>query len=105
MEEDDQIMNRVANSNLITFDLEEYYHKGERVVYDIKQNLFQGLILKEKDFRDFIKSNDWSIYVGKNVAITCSNDAIVPTWAYMLLATKIEPHAHLLIFGDLSHLE
>lgn len=64
-----------------------------------------GLILKEKDFREFIKEHDWSQYEGKNVAITCTADAIVPTWAYMLLATRIEPYANLLVFGDLKDLE
>jgi hypothetical protein len=75
------------------------------VVYDIKENLFQGLMLREKDFREFIKAHDWSAYAGKNVAIICSADAIVPTWAYMLLATKLTPYVHLLVFGDLSALE
>ena len=100
-----EIINKVAQSGLISFDLAEYYHKGERVVYDIKDNLFMGLILKEKEFRDFVKNHDWSIYEGKNVAITCTADAIVPTWAYMLLATRIEPHANMLVFGDLNDLE
>jgi hypothetical protein len=75
------------------------------VVYDIKENLFQGLMLREKDFREFIKTNDWSVYAGKNVAIICSADAIVPTWAYMLLAVKLTPIAHLMVFGDLAALE
>jgi hypothetical protein len=74
-------------------------------VYDIKENLFQGLMLREKDFREFIKTNDWSVYAGKNVAIICSADAIVPTWAYMLLAVKLTPIAHLMVFGDLAALE
>ena len=100
-----EIINKVAQSGLISFDLAEYYHKGERVVYDIKDNLFMGLILKEKEFREFVKQNDWSQYEGKNVAITCTADAIVPTWAYMLLATRIEPHANMLVFGDLNDLE
>jgi hypothetical protein len=104
-DDNDDIINRVGNSGLITFDLEDYYDKRERVLYDIKDNLFQGLILKEKDFRDFIKASDWSQYQDKNVAITCSVDAIVPTWAYMLLASKIEPHANLVVFGNLDDLE
>lgn len=103
--EENGIINKVANSVLITIDLEDFYHKGERVVYDIKDNLFQELILKEKDFRDFIKGHDWSVYKDKNVAITCTADAIVPTWAYMLLVTKIEPFANVVVFGDLSDLE
>lgn len=104
-EENKDIVNRVASSNLITIDLEDFYDQHERVVYDIKDNLFQGLILKEKDFREFIKGNDWSIYKDKNVAILCSADAIVPTWAYMLLITKIQPYANHVIFGDLEKLE
>ena len=100
-----EIVNKVAQSGLISFDLSNYYHKGERVVYDIKDNLFQGLILREKDFRDFIKGHDWAQYEGKNVAIVCSVDAIVPTWAFMLLATKLEPFVNMLVFGDLNMLE
>lgn len=100
-----ELVNKVANSGLISFDLSKYYHNGERVLYDIKDNLFQGLILREKDFRDFIKQHDWAQYQGKNVAITCSVDAIVPTWAFMLLATKIEPFANMLVFGNLNDLE
>ncbi|MFN3488314.1 MAG: DUF2480 family protein [Emticicia sp.] len=102
---EDIIVNRVAKSGLLSLDLEDYYHAGERVVYDLKDNLFMGLILKEKDFREFIKTHDWSQYSGKNVAITCSEDAIVPTWAYMLLAIQLEPYAHIVIFGSLVDLE
>jgi hypothetical protein len=105
MDNQDPIVNRVANSNLISLDLEEYYHKGERILYDIKNNLYQEVILKEKDFREFVKNFDWSIYQDKNIAIICSADAVVPTWAYMLLVTKIEPFANMVIFGDLSDLE
>lgn len=101
----DEIVNRVASSGLLTLDLEEYYHPGERVVYDLKDNLFQGMILREKDFREFLKNHDWSIYQNKNVAIVCSEDAIVPTWAYMLLALKLEPYAHAFVFGNLAELE
>ena len=99
------IVNRVANSALITLNLEDYYHGGERVVYDIRQNLFQDLILKEKDFRAFVKGNDWQQYKGKNVALTCTADAVIPTWAYMLLATAISPYANSVVFGDLVSLE
>ena len=102
--EDNQIINRVANSGLISLDLEEYYHTGEEVVYDIANNLFQGLILKEKDFRDFLKNNDWSIYNDKNVAIQCSADAILPTWAYMLLVSKIQPYANMVVYGSINEL-
>lgn len=100
-----EIVNRVINSGLITFDLEDYYHHGERVVYDLKDNLFMGMILKEKDFREFLKTNDWTTYKGKNVAITCSEDAIIPTWAYMLLQIHLESHANMVIFGTLQDLE
>ena len=102
---DDIIVNRVANSGLVSFNLEDYYHNGERVIYDIKQHLFMELILKEKDFREFLKSNDWSVFTDKNVAITCSADAIVPTWAYMLLAVYLEKYANCVVFGTLHDLE
>ena len=100
-----EIINRVANSPIITFNLEDYYHKGERLVYDVADNLFQGLILREKDFREFIKQHDWSQYEGKNVALTCSADAIVPTWAYMLLVSKMEEVANMVVLGSLEVLE
>ena len=98
-------VNRVANSGLVTLNLEEFIHAGERVLYDIKDNLFHGLILREKDFREFIKTHDWAQYDGQNVAIVCSADAIVPTWAYMLLAIKLQNHAHRYVFGGLGALE
>jgi hypothetical protein len=100
-----EIINRVAQSSLVSFDLEEYYFKGERLVLDIKDNLYMGLMLREKDFREYVKEHDWSQYAGKSVAITCTADAIVPTWAYMLLATKLTPFAHLLVFGTAEELE
>lgn len=101
----DIIENRIAGSGLITIDLEDFYHRGERVLFDIKDQLFRGMILREKDFREFVKSNDWNQYQGKNVAFICSADAIVPTWAYMLLAVNIEPFANRYVFGDLQTLE
>jgi hypothetical protein len=101
----EEIINRVAKSPLQTIDLEEYFHQGERVVFDLKDHLYEGLVLKEMDFRKFIKSNDWSEYEGKNIAITCSTDAIVPTWAYMLVASNLEPVAHMVVFGSLEVLE
>lgn len=101
----DEIVNRVARSGLITLDLEELYPKGERVLYDIKDNLWEGIALKEKDFRAFLKTNDWSIYQDKYVALHCSVEAIVPTWAYMLLSTKIAPYAKKVVFGNLDQLE
>ncbi len=101
----EEIINKVAKSGLISLDLEDYYHSGERVVYDLKDNLFMGLILKEKDFRAFIKTHDWAQYSGKNIAITCTEDAIVPTWAYMLLAVQLEAFANVIVFGSLADLE
>ncbi|GAA3952499.1 DUF2480 family protein [Hymenobacter algoricola] len=98
-------VNRVAQSALTTLNLEELIHPGERVEYDIKENLFHGLMLREKDFREFVKTHDWTQYDGRNVAIICSADAIVPTWAYMLLASKLQNHAHRYIFGNLEALD
>jgi hypothetical protein len=105
MENQGTIVNKVALSGLITFDLATLSPKGERVLFDIKDQLFHGLILREKDFREFVKTNDWSKYQDKNVAITCSADAIIPTWAYMLLANRLEPYAREIIFGNLDVLE
>ena len=102
---EDQIINKVAKSGLISLDLEDYYHSGERVLYDLKDNLFMGLILKEKDFREFLKIHDWSQYLGKNVAIICTEDAVIPTWAYMLLTIQLEPFANAIVFGNLQDLE
>ena len=99
------IVNKVAASGLTTIDLEDYYLKGDRVLFDIKDLLFQGLILREKDFREFVKNEDWSKYKDKYVAVFCSTDAIVPTWAYMLLTTQLEPFAKKVIFGNLDTLE
>lgn len=101
----EQIVNRVANSPLITFDLEEFYPEGERVAFDMHPHLYQGLILKEKDFREFVSAHDWSGYTGKYVAITCSADAIIPTWAYMLVGLALEPYARYVSFGSLDELE
>ncbi|TDG37669.1 DUF2480 family protein [Pedobacter changchengzhani] len=105
MEIQENFVNKVANSGLITLNLEDYYDNGERVVYDIKENLFHGLILKEKDFREFIKNHDWAQFTGKNVAIICSADAIVPTWAYMLLANRMKPFAKQIVFGNMDTLD
>jgi hypothetical protein len=102
---EDEIINKVANSSLITFNLEDYYEPGERILIDIKDQLYEGLILREKDLRDFIKSHNWSSYEHKLVAITCSSEAIVPTWAYMLLAIALRPFAKRVIFGSLLDLE
>jgi hypothetical protein len=100
-----EIINRVAKSGIITINLEEFYPSGERELFDIKGLLYQGLILKEKDFREFVKNEDWSTYTDKYVALICSEDAIVPTWAYMLLATNLVPFVKKVVFGDLETLE
>lgn len=81
------IVNKVANSGLVTIDLENYLPSGDFLIFDLKDYLFMGLILKEKDFRDALKKMDWSIYQNKYVAINCSTDAIIPAWAYMLVVT------------------
>ena len=103
--EEELIINKVINSGLVTFDLEDLYDRGERVVYDLKDNLFMGMILKEKDFREFLKNHDWSTYTRKNVAIICSEDVIVPTWAFMLLTLKLQPFANAVVLGNLEELE
>ena len=100
-----EIINKVDQSGLTDFNLEDYYPKGERILIDVKNNLFQGLILKEKDFRDFVKNENWKKYKDKFVAITCTADAIVPTWAYMLITTSLQPFAKKIVFGDLKTLE
>lgn len=101
----DEIINRVANSPIVSIDLEEYYHSGERVVYDIAEDLFQRMILKEKDFRVHVKTHDWEQYRGKNVSLICSEDAIVPTWAYMLIMTKLEGVANMVVMGSVETLD
>ncbi|MFM8995591.1 MAG: DUF2480 family protein [Bacteroidota bacterium] len=98
-------VNKVANSGLITLNLEDHFPAGERKFIDIKEVLFMGMVLKEKDFRDWVKNHDWLAYQNANVAIGCSADAIVPTWAYMLIASKLSGIAKEIVFGDLQALE
>jgi hypothetical protein len=105
MMNEEHIINKVANSTLITFDLEEFFEPGERILLDIKDQLYEGLVLREKPFREFIKNHDWSQFENKFVAIACSTEAIVPTWAYMLLAIALKPFAKLVVFGSLADLE
>ncbi|GAA4330986.1 DUF2480 family protein [Mucilaginibacter gynuensis] len=105
MEIQENIINKVAQSGLVTLDPAEFYPAGERVVYDIKNNLFMELMLREKDFREFVKTHDWTQYEGKYVAVTCTADAIVPAWAYMLLANRLAPYAIEVVFGDAETLE
>lgn len=94
------IVNKVAESGLISFDLENYYPKENRKVFDLKDHLFMGLILKEKDFRAALLQIDWNTYKDAYVAITCSADAIIPMWAYMLVASYLEPVAKMVVFGS-----
>jgi hypothetical protein len=97
---ENEIINRVASSSLITFDLQELSPKGELAEIDLKGILFQGLILREKDLRDFIRNHDWKQYEKKNVAVFCSADAVIPTWAYMLLGIALAPVAAKIVYGD-----
>jgi len=94
------IINKVAESAITSIDLEEYYPKGETAVFDLKNHLFMELILKEKDFRAALQSFNWEQFQGKNVAITCSADAIIPVWAYMLVAVNLQPVAKEVVFGE-----
>lgn len=100
-----EIVNRVANSKLVTFDLEDYYPSGERVLFDIKDWLLEGLVLREGVFREKAAQHDWSQYKDAYVALTCTTDAIIPAWAYMLLATYLQPYAKKTVSGNLEDLE
>jgi len=101
----DEIINRVANSKLITIDLEDFYPKGSRVLFDIKDWLYEGFVLREKEFRTHVKNHDWSQYQDAYIALTCSSDAIIPGWAYMLLSVQLSPFAKKVVTGDLETLE
>lgn len=101
----DEIINRVAKSKLITIDLEDYYPKGNRFLFDIKDWLFEGFVLREKEFRTQVKAFNWSQYQDHYIALTCSTDAIIPGWAYMLLSIQLEPYAKKIIIGNLENLE
>jgi len=101
----DEIINKVANSSLINIDLEDFYPEGPRVIFDLKDWLYEELILKEKDFRQNLKDHDWLQYEGKYVAMTCTADAIVPSWAYLLVATYLQPVAKKVIQGTLKDLD
>lgn len=100
-----EIINKVAVSGIITLDLEEMYPQGARVIFDLKPLLWQGIALKEDDLRAFAKTHDWSQYKGKFVSVHCSADAIIPTWAFMLVATHLQPQAAFVTQGDAEQLE
>ena len=101
----DEIKNRVANSSLITVDLEDFYPKGKRLEIDISIFLFQGLLLKEREFRAKIIKHDWNQYQHSYIALTNKNQALVPAWAFMLITTKLSPIAKMIIVGDKNELE
>jgi S-adenosylmethionine/arginine decarboxylase-like enzyme len=99
------IVNKVASSGLINIDLEDFYPKGSRLALDIAPWLYEGIILKEKDFRDHVKNHEWSQYENAYVSIFCSEDAIIPQWAYMLIAASLEPYAKRAMVGTSENLE
>mgnify|MGYP003584882312 FL=1 len=99
------IVNKVAQSGLITLDLANYIPREETAVFDLKGFLFMELILKEKDFREALKQHDWTVYSNKNVAVTCTADAIIPNWAYMLLMMYLQPVAANIVIGDMATLQ
>ena len=99
------IPNRVARSKLVTFDLENHYPEGKRIVLDIKDWLHEGIVLREKEFRTFVLEHDWQQYKEAYVAMYCSTDAIIPGWAFMLVATKLQPFAKKVVQGNLEMLE
>ena len=99
-----EFVNKVSESGIITLDLEDFYPKDETAVFDMKDHLFMGLILKEKDFRETMKNLDLASYKNKNIALTCSADAVIPVWAYMLVASYLQPIAKEIIFGDADFL-
>jgi len=99
-----EIVNKVAESGIITLDLEEFYPKGTTKIFDLKDYLFMGLILKEKDFRASLQSADWEQYRDAYVAVTCSADAIIPMWAYMLVASYLQPVVKDIVVGDEKNL-
>lgn len=101
----DEIINRVAKSKLINLDLEDFYPNGKRVVLDIKEWLFEGILLKEKSFREILKNYNWDKFKDQYVAVYCSSDAIVPAWAYMLVQTYLNGVSKKTVFGTLENLE
>lgn len=101
----EEIINRVANSKVKTIDLEDFYPKGQRVLIDFKSWLYEEFVLKEKDFRLAVANHDWSQYQDCFIALHCSNDAIIPDWAFMLISVHLQPYAKQTIVGTLEQLE
>lgn len=95
------IVNKVAESGIVTLDLETYYPAHEKLhLLDLKEFLFMGLILKEKEFREALKQLDLTTFEQALVGVTCSADAIIPKWAYMLISAKINPVAKAVLMAD-----
>ena len=101
----EEIVNKVANSSLEVFDLEDYYPTGIRVQIDISLWLLEGFLLKEKEFREHLKNHDWTQYQNHYVAINCSTDAIVPAWASILVAVQLAPFAQKIVNGTIEDLD
>ncbi|MDR1876359.1 MAG: DUF2480 family protein [Flavobacteriaceae bacterium] len=101
----DKIENKVEKSGLIVLDLEDFYPKEKRLVFDLKEYLYEEQVLKEKDFRRALSELNWSPYQDTFVAVTCSSDAIIPSWAYLLVASYLTGIAQLVSFGSLEDLE
>ena len=102
---EEEIINRVANSVLEVFDLEDYYPNGKRIQLDLSQWLFEGFLLREKDFREQLKSHDWTQYQDAYVAVNCSTDAIIPAWASILVAVHLAPFAKKIVDGNLEAID
>lgn len=100
-----EIINRIKNSKLVSVDLEDFYPIGERISFDIKDWLFEGMVLKEKEFRTHVENHDWSQYQDAFVALHCSTDAIIPSWAYLLLTVKLAPFTNRIVVGDFKTIE
>ena len=100
-----EIINKIANSKLVTVDLEDFYPIGERISFDIKDWLFQETILKEKDYREHVKNHDWSQYQDAFVALHCSVDVIIPSWAFLLITVNLSPYTKRIVVGDFKTIE
>jgi len=100
-----EIINKVAKANIVQIDLSDYLPKNNIKSFDIKQALWQGLIVKEKEFRGFVKSFDWNIYDCQPVAIFCSIDAIIPAWAFMLITTELIKVNAIVFYGEIDEVK
>ena len=100
-----ELINKVAQSGLITIDLEDFFPKEEIIAFDLKDFLFRGLILKELEFRSALKEHNWSVYKDKTVAVFCSTDAILPQWSFMLVSTYLSAQTNNIYFGNPEKVE